>query len=136
MSDQLITTLRKLYTTRKLEALKEGRGDEVIEIIFHRESKHFEQRFILKKFKQILRAAGISDRRVHDMRHTFGSLLLSAGVSPVYVKEQMGHSSITITVDIYGRWIKNSNRSTVNSLDDAPNRTLSTPSKNIKVVSY
>ena len=35
---------------------------------------------------------------------------LEPGVSPVYVKEQMGHHSISVTVDIYGHWIRSGNR--------------------------
>ena len=46
---------------------------------------------------------GIRKVRLHDLRHTFGSLLIQAGASIVYVKEQMGHSSIQVTVDIYDR---------------------------------
>lgn len=38
----------------------------------------------------------------HSLRHTFGSLLIAAGVSPVYVQQQMGHASISMTVDTYG----------------------------------
>jgi integrase len=41
----------------------------------------------------------------HDMRHTFGSLLIQDGASLAYVRDQMGHSSIQITADIYGHLI-------------------------------
>jgi integrase len=47
---------------------------------------------------------------------TFATLLLMQGQSPVYVKEQLGHSSIKVTVDIYGHWIPGANRQAVNSL--------------------
>jgi integrase-like protein len=40
----------------------------------------------------------------HGLRHTFASLPLQAGESAQYVKEQLGHASITLTVDTYGRW--------------------------------
>jgi len=60
--------------------------------------------------------------KFHSIRHSFASLLLSNGQSPVYVKEQLGHSSIQITVDIYGHLIPSSNREAVNQLDQ--------PSKN------
>ena len=46
--------------------------------------------------------AGIRKIRLHDLRHTFGSLPIQNGVSIVNVKEQMGHSSIQVMVDIYG----------------------------------
>jgi integrase len=56
--------------------------------------------------------------RFHDLRHTFASLLLGNKESLVHVKEQMGHSSIQITVDTYGHLIPGSNRAAVNMLDD------------------
>jgi integrase len=69
------------------------------------------------------------------IRHSYASLLLSNGESPVYVKEQLGHSSIQMIVDIYGYLIPSSNRQAVNALDeDAPKPTLSAPSKNRKAV--
>ena len=52
------------------------------------------------------------------MRHTYASLLLSQGESPVYVKEQLGHHSIQITVDTYGHLIPSINRQAVNRPDD------------------
>ena len=52
------------------------------------------------------------------MRHTFASLLLQQGESPVYVKEQMGHSSIQVTVDLYGYLIPGGNKQAVDRLDE------------------
>jgi len=130
MSKQLFDELQSLYETRKLEAMREGKGSEVIEIIFHRNGKHLEQNHIRRIFKRILRLAGIPEMRLHDIRHTYASLLLTNGYSPVYVKEQMGHHSIQITVDTYGHLIPSSNREAVDSLDDATNRNLSA-TKNI-----
>ena len=43
--------------------------------------------------------------RIHDLRHAFASLLLQHGESIVYVKEQLGHASIQITVNTYGHLI-------------------------------
>lgn len=54
---------------------------------------------------------------VHVMRHTFASLLIQQGESVTYVKEQMGHSSIQITVDVYGHLVPGGNRAAVDRLD-------------------
>jgi integrase len=116
MSDQLIEKLRGLNLQRKREALQNGHG-EIVEFIFHRNGKPMEQNYIRRVFKRILSKAGLRDIRFHDIRHTFASLLLSDGASPVYVKEQLGHSSIQMTVDIYGHQIPSSNREMVNRLD-------------------
>jgi integrase len=65
-----------------------------------------------------LTAAGIRRVRFHDARHTFASLLLQQGESPTYVKDQLGHSSIQMTVDVYGHLIPGLNRQAVDKLDD------------------
>lgn len=120
MSDQLAATLKGLLTQRKREALQKGLG-EIHELVFHRGSgAPLEQNYVRRIFKRILKKAGLREIRPHDMRHTFASLLLTQGESPVYVKEQLGHSSIQITVDIYGHLIPGANKAAVNKLDDAP----------------
>jgi integrase len=72
-----------------------------------------------KVFNRLLTDAGLRRVRFHDLRHTFASLLLQNGESPVYVKEQCGHSSIQVTVDIYGHLVPGGNRQAVDRLDDA-----------------
>jgi integrase len=47
-------------------------------------------------------------------------MLLQNGESLTYVKEQMGHSSINVTVDIYGHLVPGGNRQAVDKLDDVP----------------
>ena len=69
-------------------------------------------------FLPVLAKAGIRRIRLHDLRHTFGSQLLHNGASIVYVKEQMGHSSIQVTVDIYGHLIPGANVCFVDRLDE------------------
>jgi hypothetical protein len=71
-----------------------------------------------RAFYAVLKASGLRRIRFHDLRHTFASLLLQQGESPVYVKEQMGHSSIAITVDLYGHLIPGGNRQAVDRLDE------------------
>jgi integrase len=63
-----------------------------------------------------LRQAQIRRRRLHNTRHSFASILLMNGESPVYVKDQLGHSSIKMTVDVCGHFIQGANRQAVNKL--------------------
>ena len=44
--------------------------------------------------------------------------MIQQGESLAYVKEQMGHSSIDITVDVYGHLVPGGNRQAVDKLDD------------------
>jgi integrase len=63
-----------------------------------------EERNMRHVFKRLLEHAELRHIRIHDLRHTFASLLLQEGES-VYVKEQLGHASIQIIVDTYGHLI-------------------------------
>jgi integrase len=128
MSDQLLETLKAVHVARKKEAMRSGTG-EIIETLFHRGGKPMEQNYIRRVFKRLLAKAGLREIRLHDIRHTFASLLLSDGASPVYVKEQLGHTSIQMTVDIYGHLIPSSNREMVNRLDSQPSATYPQPAK-------
>ena len=47
--------------------------------------------------------AGLPVIRLHDLRHTWASLALAAGVHPKVVQERLGHSSISITLDTSAR---------------------------------
>jgi hypothetical protein len=60
--------------------------------------------------------------RFHDLRHTFASLLIQNGESLAYVRDQLGHSSIQITVDTYGHLVPGANRQAVDRLDDTQDR--------------
>jgi integrase len=70
-----------------------------------------------------LEEAKLRQIRLHDLRHTFASLLIQNGESLAYVREQMGHSSIKVTVDIYGHLVPRANRQAVNRLPVAELRT-------------
>ncbi len=65
-------------------------------------------------------------RRVRflDFRHSFGSLLIEQGEDLNYIKEQLGHHSITLTVDTYGHRLR-SDRKAVDGLDEVENSDLS-----------
>jgi len=58
---------------------------------------------IYRHFKGLLKAARLStSTRVHDLRHTFATLLLERGVNIRAVSELLGHASVTITLNTYG----------------------------------
>ncbi len=52
-------------------------------------------------FERIARRAGVSMIRLHDLRHTHGTLLIAAGVPVKVVSERLGHATPTFTIGTY-----------------------------------
>ncbi|MGH7307459.1 MAG: tyrosine-type recombinase/integrase [Candidatus Rokuibacteriota bacterium] len=70
-------------------------------------------------WRPLLEKAEVRYVRVHDARHTYASLMLRRGVPPGYVSRQLGHSSIQVTVDLYGHFIPGADRHHVEGLAEA-----------------
>jgi integrase len=68
------------------------------------------------RFKRALREAGIEGFVWHDLRHTFASYLVMAGVNLTSVKELMGHKTIAMTLR-YAHLAPDFQRDAINRLD-------------------
>ena len=58
-------------------------------------------------FYPALRRAGLCKIRFHDLRHTFASLLIANGEDIVRVSRLLGHSSPTVTLNVYSHILPN-----------------------------
>ena len=58
-----------------------------------------------KLFAQAAKRAGLPHIRLHDLRHTYATLALGAGIHPKVVSERLGHANIAITLDTYSHAI-------------------------------
>lgn len=56
-------------------------------------------------WRQALARAKVAYREPYQCRHTYASMLLSAGENPMWVANQMGHRNMTVLLKRYGRWI-------------------------------
>jgi hypothetical protein len=61
-------------------------------------------------FYPALRRPVLPKIRSHDLRHTNASLRIEAGQNMKYIQEQLGHSSIQVTLDFYGHLLRSSNQ--------------------------
>ena len=130
MSEQLTKSLLRLRLDRKTETLKHG-WPNLPEWIFCTETGTLlDESRVRKVMRKVLKAAGLPLHfSPHCLRHTFASLLLQQGESPAYVQRQLGHASIQLTVDTYGKWLPMGNKAAVNRLDDASGSKVVAPSK-------
>lgn len=103
LPEGLIVKLQNHVKGLKEEMLKEGKP---VGHLF----PTITERMIQAALKRACRAAKVRVRTPHDLRHTYATVLLMNHKSPAYVQKQCGHSSISITVDVYGKWIPGEGR--------------------------
>src|SRR6202162_1706270 len=101
MSRELRRALIEIRDQRLLDSFLKGKNDISAELVFPSPDGAIldPDNLYHRYFQPVLTKAGLRKIRLHDLRHTFGSLLIQSGASLVYVKEQMGHRSIQVTVD-------------------------------------
>lgn len=56
---------------------------------------------VRETFGRRLKAAGLPDVRIHDLRHTAATYLFTQGKHPSEVQALLGHSTVTLTLDTY-----------------------------------
>lgn len=73
---------------------------------------------IEKVYKQIIkRDSSLKPIRIHDFRHSHASLLINQGEDYLIVKERLGHSSITTTIDTYSHLYPSKQKELADKLD-------------------
>jgi len=58
-----------------------------------------------------LKALGVRHRTAYQTRHTFATLNLMAGANPMWVARQLGHTTMAMVLEHYGRWIDKADKS-------------------------
>ncbi|MEU7164264.1 site-specific integrase [Streptomyces morookaense] len=82
-----------------------------------RTGRPVEPRNLSRSFARISAAAGLRRIRLHDTRHGCATLLVAAGVAPRVVMEILGHSQISITMDVYTHVTSQTQREAISHMD-------------------
>jgi len=65
----------------------------------------------------LLTVAQLKCYRLHDLRHTYASRLLSRGANVKFIQQQLGHSSLKMTLDTYSHLLRGEHEGLVTILD-------------------
>ena len=97
-----VTALRDHRQRQLAERLLMGAGFTDHGLVFCRPDggplhpERFSRTFMIESAR-----AGLPAIRLHDLRHTWATLALSAGEHPKVVQERLGHANVSITLDVY-----------------------------------
>lgn len=102
LGETSLNVLREQNQRMEAEASKAGESWKQNDLIFPSNiGTPFSDANIRKDFVAVLKAANLPRIRFHDLRHTAASLMLNHGVPALVVSKILGHSSPSVTLNIY-----------------------------------
>ena len=69
-----------------------------------------------RALEKLAKLAGVHRIKIHALRHSHASLLISMGENPLLIKERLGHEKIQTTLGTYGHLYPNTNLEVANKL--------------------
>ncbi len=120
MSRQLCEGLQQDLGLREAEAILRGRAVSPWLFAGPEDGPMTRNQF-QPRWRRLLTRAGLRARKAHTLRHTFASHLIQNGENLAYVRDQLGHHSIKMTVDVYGHLLPG-DKAAVDRLDTPTTR--------------
>lgn len=102
LQPELVATLRAWRARQAQERLVMGAGYSDEDLVFCLpDGRPYHPDHFSREFDRRTTRHGMRKIRLHDLRHTYATLALAAGVPAKVVAERLGHSSVMVTLDLY-----------------------------------
>ncbi|MEU3746879.1 MULTISPECIES: tyrosine-type recombinase/integrase [Streptomyces] len=106
---------RMRQNDQRVKAGEEWKGSDYV--FTTRTGSPVEPRNVYRSFTRVAASAGLRVIRLHDARHGCATILTAAGVPPRVVMEILGHSQISITMDVYTHVVQDTQREAISHMD-------------------
>lgn len=120
ITDELLGVLLRVRS--KQEEFKRMLGDNYVDsgyVFTHDNGKPYRVNYVTEAFKEFLEKNNLPKIRLHDLRHTFASILYEAGVDLKAISEALGHSDLGTTNKIYTHRFDKTHKKTVTAMSQA-----------------
>lgn len=104
-SKTLVATWDRIASERNARAMARAWRPVPVWTFVTRNGTPCSQRDVQDDFKATVLGAKLPEHLTpHSMRHSFACLHIANGCNPKWLQQQMGHSSIKVTLDYYAKW--------------------------------
>lgn len=102
ITSEVVTALRSHHAVQAKERLALGAAYKDADLVFAEANGGWVKPWNYgAAFADLVKRAGVTRIRLHELRHTHASLLAAAGVPIEVLSKRLGHASIAITADRY-----------------------------------
>jgi integrase len=105
MSEQLGRVLQELVARREADARHKGQARSPWLFPDRAGEPITPGAFWQNVWRPLLRRSGLPYRKPHTLRHSYASFLIQNRENLAYIRDQLGHHSIKLTVDTYGHLV-------------------------------
>jgi integrase len=88
-------------------------------VVARADGQPLQPRSLTHAFVKFIRRHGLQRIRLHDLRHSHATHMLTAGVHPKIAQERLGHSSVSVTIDLYSHVLPGMQAEAVSRVDAA-----------------
>ena len=119
LGDSILRELKLAHASYNSRKLFMGAAFKDSGLVFSQEDgSAYRPESLTRMWRRFLTKNQLKDVRFHDLRHSCATALLEAGVDPKTVQNRLGHSDITMTLNIYAHCTQNMDRNAAQKLDD------------------
>ncbi len=86
-------------------------------VVCQENGKPFKPCSFSEKFREFLKKNNLRHIRLHDLRHTNATLMLSQGISPKVAQQRLGHSDFSTTMNIYSHVLATVEKEAADKID-------------------
>ena len=88
-------------------------------VVAREDGQPLQPRSLSQAFRKFIGRHDLKKIRLHDLRHTHATHMLAAGVHPKIAQERLGHSSVSVTIDLYSHILPGMQAEAVSLVDAA-----------------
>lgn len=114
----LVKELKRNKINQMKDKLKLGASYQENDMVCcNRDGSLINPKSFSRKFHTLLKSNNLPLVRFHDLRHSHASLLVKLGVQPKVISERLGHSNISITMDLYSHIYEETDKEVANMFE-------------------
>jgi integrase len=88
-------------------------------VVAREDGQPLQPRSLSQAFRKFIGRHSLKKIRLHDLRHSHATAMLAAGVHPKIAQERLGHSSVSVTIDLYSHILPGMQAEAVSLVDAA-----------------